>query len=101
MNDFTKEELEELRASRCYHMDDSYPSDDALFMKLESMINNYCDSKKIETIGTGQLLFHNKHFSPSLIHKIQEQLNLCENENEEKCFRIDWKILFGDKFKNE
>lgn len=43
MNDFTKEELEELRASRCYHLDDSFPADDKLFMKIESMIDNYCE----------------------------------------------------------
>lgn len=43
MNDFTKEELDELRASRCYHLDDNFPYEDALFMKLSSMIDNYCD----------------------------------------------------------
>jgi len=43
MNDFTKEELQELRASRCYHLDDSFPATDKLFMKIESMIDNYCD----------------------------------------------------------
>lgn len=43
MNDFTKEELDELRASRCYHMDDNFPYEDKLFMKLQSMIDNYCD----------------------------------------------------------
>ena len=43
MNDFTKEELDELRSSRCYHLDDNYPYEDALFMKLESMIDNYCE----------------------------------------------------------
>lgn len=41
MNDFTKEELCALRDSRCYHVDDSYPSDDALFKKLQFMIDNY------------------------------------------------------------
>lgn len=45
MNDFTKEELQELRASRCYHLDDSFPSEDALFMKIQSMIDNYCEMK--------------------------------------------------------
>jgi len=43
MNDFTKDELDELRASRCYHLDDNYPYEDALFIKLESMIKNYCN----------------------------------------------------------
>lgn len=47
MNDFTKEELCALRDSRCYHMDDSYPSNDKLFMKLQSMIDNYCDHEKV------------------------------------------------------
>jgi len=46
MNDFTKEELCALRDSRCYHMDDSYPSHDKLFMKLQSIIENYCDHKE-------------------------------------------------------
>lgn len=41
MNDFTKDELDALRESRCYHMDDNYPFEDALFMKLQSMIDNY------------------------------------------------------------
>jgi hypothetical protein len=43
MNDFTKEELDELRSSRCYHLDNNYPYGDALFMKLESLIENYCE----------------------------------------------------------
>lgn len=43
MNDFTKEELDELRASRCYHLDDNFPYEDALFIKLQSMIEKYCD----------------------------------------------------------
>lgn len=41
MNEFTKEELEELRGSRCYHLDDSFPAEDALFMKLQRMIETY------------------------------------------------------------
>lgn len=43
MNDFTKEELEELMASRCYHLDDSFPADDKIFIKIQSMIDNYCE----------------------------------------------------------
>ncbi len=46
MNDFTKEELDELRSSRCYHLDDNFPYEDTLFMKLESMIENYCEPIK-------------------------------------------------------
>jgi hypothetical protein len=45
MNDFTKEELNELRASRCYHMDDNFPYEDKLFMKLQSLIDNYCEKE--------------------------------------------------------
>lgn len=48
MNDFTKKELNDLRASRCYHMDDSYPSNDKLFMKLQSLIDNYCEHENTE-----------------------------------------------------
>lgn len=47
MNDFTKEELEELIASRCYHLGDNFLLyEDELFMKLQSMINNYCEHEK-------------------------------------------------------
>jgi hypothetical protein len=48
MNDFTREELNELRASRCYHMDDNFPHEDTLFMKLQSMIDNYCEHEICE-----------------------------------------------------
>lgn len=51
MNDFTKEELEELAASRCYHLDDSFPADDKLFMKVQSMIENYCQHEKLNFMG--------------------------------------------------
>lgn len=50
MNDFTKEELEELRASRCYHLDDSFPADDKLFMKIQSMIDSYCEHESDDLI---------------------------------------------------
>jgi len=43
MNDFTKDELDQLRASRCYHLDDNSPYEDELFMKLNSMIDDYCE----------------------------------------------------------
>lgn len=43
MNEFTKEELCLIRDSRCYHLDDNFPYEDALFMKLQSMIDNYCE----------------------------------------------------------
>lgn len=52
MNDFTKEELDELRASRCYHLDDNFPHEDELFMKLQSMIDNYCDHECNVVVGT-------------------------------------------------
>lgn len=48
---FTKEELCELRDSRCYHMDDSYPSNDPLFKKIQFMIDNYCDHEFKETFN--------------------------------------------------
>lgn len=47
MNNFTKDELNALRGSRCYHLDDNSPHYDALFMKLDSMIDNYCEHKGI------------------------------------------------------
>ena len=45
MCEFTKAELDRLRSSRCYHLDDSFPAEDELFMKIESMISNHCEDK--------------------------------------------------------
>ena len=58
MNIFTKEELCALRDSRCYHMDDSYPSNDPLFKKIQSMIDNYCEHDM--KYNSGEHLYCNK-----------------------------------------
>ena len=49
MNNFTKEELDELRSSRCYHLDNNFPYEDSLFMKIQSMIDNYCEHETTYT----------------------------------------------------
>jgi len=72
-----------------------------MYEKIKSMIDNYCDPKNVQIVGTGQLLFYNKYAESALIQKISKQISLCENDDENKLFRIDWRILFGEKFKNE
>lgn len=94
MNDFTKEELIEIlglgfSAGTDFRM--------VYGKKLQSMIDNYCEHENIQTIGTGQLLFNNKDSGLTIISKIGKQIALCENENELKCFRIDWQIFYGPK----
>lgn len=62
------------------------------------MIDNYWLPENVNVIGRGQLLFHNKESSTAIIQKIFSQLDLCENSDQTKCFRIDWKIIYGKKF---
>ncbi len=64
----------------------------------QKTIDNYWLPDNVDLIGTGQLLFHNKESSSALLPKITKQLELCDNDNEQKCFRIDWKIIYGHKF---
>lgn len=97
MNDFTKEELKELANGLSWIIDrgQQYDITYHAFVKLKSMIDNYCEH---EVIGTGQLLFHDKHSSSGVLPEINKQLSLCENDEESKCFRVDWKIIYGKKF---
>ena len=100
MNDFTTYELQSLLWALNYVRDRTNNCGDtmrSLKIKIQSMIDNYCEPDGIKTIGTGQLLFHNKDSESALVPKIIKQLDLCENSDKTKCFRIDWKILFGKK----
>jgi hypothetical protein len=87
MNDFTKEELKDLLF--CVEDHKGYQND--------SIHNNL--ENKIQSVGTGQLLFHNKDAAIALIAKINKHIHLCENDDESKCFRIDWQIIYGPKTK--
>lgn len=100
MNDFTKEELLEIKFvfEQWNFPKGKYPNDEKIQNKIQSMIDNYWLPDNVDLIGTGQLLFHNKESSSSIIPKIQQQLDLCENLDETKAFRIDWKIIYGKKF---
>lgn len=69
-----------------------------LLDKLETMANDYWLPENVNLIGTGQLLFHNKESSTAIVPEIASQINLCENTDKTKCFRIDWKIIYGKKF---
>lgn len=60
MNDFTKEELEQIRAWATTDVDLS-PSEleISLFDKIQSMIDNYCDhEEEVEVIMNAQGGFH-------------------------------------------
>ncbi len=96
MNDFTKEELEILfhwgldRAEAIGLKNFQDEGHDKLCIKLKHMIRNYSENA---VIGTGNLLFYNKESSSGILPKINEQIYLCKNEDGEKYFIINWKIL--------
>jgi len=54
MNDFTKEELEEIKgwADYCVGSGMSYTETDPLYNKIQSMIDNYCEHKSEPSILT-------------------------------------------------
>jgi len=99
MNDFTKEELIELCSRMTGNPGSLQFTDEAmtrLSHKIQSMIDNYWLPDNVDIVGTGQILFHNKYSESAIIPKIGKQLGLCENSDESKCFRIDWKIIYGN-----
>lgn len=98
MNDFSKEELKELLYGLyCRAKNDGSMVNKELYEKVQFMINNYWLPENVNIIGTGQILFDNVFSSNGVMAKINEQLCLCQNEDEQKMYRIDWKILFGHK----
>ncbi len=98
MNYFTKEELRWLITLCDQNKSGFVEFKHPLYVKIQSIIDNYWLPDNVEIIGTGQLLFHDNHSQSSIISKIEKQLALCENADETKCFRIDWKILYGKKY---
>ncbi len=60
-------------------------------------------NKEIKLISDGSLLFRDNHEETivPIIHKIRKQIELlCPLQNDNLLYRIDWRILHGDKFGN-
>lgn len=100
MNDFTKEELKILFVilNECTLESTQPPCVHDLKDKIKEMTLSFSDDDIIHTVATGELLFHDKESASAILPKIHKHFDLCENEDEDHCFRIDWQIHFGKKF---
>jgi hypothetical protein len=94
MNDFTKEELQILLNDH-WSCGANYPG---LYNKIKFMISNDSSKDGIQIVASGELLFHNKDCASGILPEIKRHLELCLNDDDSKCFSIDWKIFFGKKF---
>ena len=70
MNDFSKEELTNIRNSLGRELDVPYLSQVALFQKVDSMIQNYCDDPVTEFHQAGVKAI--KRYSKALEHLADE-----------------------------
>jgi len=96
MSNFTTEELQQLIKLAMKDNDlNTSELEINLLSKIKSMIDNDQTIDNFDLIGSGSLLFQNKCSSSALLANIERQLELCVSNDESKCFRIDWKIIYG------
>lgn len=57
------------------------------------------ESKVLDVIGQGSLLFQNNHLTDALLAEIKAQLELCTpSEVEGYIYRINWQICGGKQY---
>ena len=95
MNDFTKEELEQLQfIIQEYTNCTSEP----IYKKIQTMIDNYHEPK---TIWDGSLICADEGSKYAIMQLISSELDFSSNkEDEHKVYKVEWKISPGKRFKN-